>query len=140
MLGTAHILMIRHGLYASLPHRRGEGVGNVTDRKQELRRQLRVVRRNPNLIAALFLLQTGHRLDFTAVRELHRERARLHTRRLAAQAQEPHRPTSKSVIQSEAKDLRRVRLGRPVRERPKEANPAARVKGGTLLARGNTLP
>jgi hypothetical protein len=60
MLGTAHILMIRHGLYRNLPHREGGGgSGNVTDRKQELRRQLRVVRRNPHLIASLFLLHTG---------------------------------------------------------------------------------
>ena len=55
MLGTAHILMIRHGFYRSLPHRRGEG----GDPRQELRRQLRVVRRNPHLIATLFLHQAG---------------------------------------------------------------------------------
>ena len=60
MLGTVHILMIRHGFYRSLPHREGGGgTGTVTGRKQELRRQLRVVRRNPHLIAALFLHQTG---------------------------------------------------------------------------------
>src|ERR1700679_3151197 len=60
MLGTAHILMIRHGFYRSLPHRRGEGgTGTLADQKQELRRQLRVVRRNPNLIATLFLHQAG---------------------------------------------------------------------------------
>jgi hypothetical protein len=80
MLGTAHILMIRHGLYASLPHRRGEGgTGTVTDPKQELRRQLRIVRRNPNLTAALFLLQTGllqigDDPDFAALRQLHANR------------------------------------------------------------------
>jgi hypothetical protein len=83
MLGTAHILMIRHGLYRSLPHREGGGgTGNVTDRKQELRRQLRFVRRNPHLIAALFLLQAGllqigDDLDLAAARQLRREQARL---------------------------------------------------------------
>jgi hypothetical protein len=52
MLGTAHILMIWHGLYRSLPHREGGGgTGNVTDRKQELRRQFRFVRRNTELTA-----------------------------------------------------------------------------------------
>src|ERR1700744_1512711 len=83
MLGTAHILMIRHGFYRSLPHREGGGgTGNVTDRKQELRRQLRVVRRIPHLIAALFLLHTRQLKikdvpDFAALRQLHREQARL---------------------------------------------------------------
>jgi hypothetical protein len=78
MLGTAHILMIRHGFYRSLPHRRGEG----DDPRQEFRRQLRVVHRNPNLIAALFLHQTGllqitDDLDFAALRQLHRKQVRL---------------------------------------------------------------
>src|ERR1700742_4778811 len=86
MLGTAHIFMIRLVFYRSLPHREGGGGGsNVTGRKQELRRQLRVVRRNPNLIAALFLLQTsqfqaGNDLDFAALRQLHRKQARLRTK------------------------------------------------------------
>ena len=104
MLGRVHILMIRHGLYARLPHREGGGgEGNVTDRKQELRRQLRVVRRNPNLIATLFLLQTGllqihDDLDFAAALQLRREQARLRARHLAAQARKLHPPTAKSVI------------------------------------------
>ena len=123
--------MIRHGLYASLPHREGGGgAGTVASRKQELRRQLRVVRRNPNLIATLFLLQTGllqihDDLDFAAALQLHREQARLRTRHLAAQARKLHPPTSKSVIcLSKAKDLQVASVTDIAsRERPKEANP-----------------
>ena len=104
MLGTVHILMIRHGFYRSLPHREGGGGGrNVTDRKQEFRRQLRIVRRNPNLIATLFLLQAGLQqasddLDFAALRQLHRKQARLRRKHLATQARELHKPESKPVI------------------------------------------
>jgi Na+/H+ antiporter NhaB len=112
----------------------------VADPRQELRRQLRVVRRNPHLIAALFLLHsgllpTGDDLDFAAALQLHRERARLRTRHLAAQAQDLQLATVAHNSQ---------------RERPKEASPTSRAAGaiartaspasGTLLARGNALP
>jgi hypothetical protein len=116
MLGTAHILMIRHGLYRSLPHREGGGgVGNVTDRKQELRRQLRVVQRNPYLIATLFLLKTGllqtdDDLDFAAARRLHSEQARLRRKHLDAEARELHRRTSKPVILTLSKAKEKVDL------------------------------
>src|ERR1700761_6314545 len=111
MLGTAHILMIRHGFYRSLPHREGgRGRGNVTDPKQELRSQFRFVRRNPALIATLYLLHTGllqidNAEDFAALRQLHRIQARLRRKHLAALAQEMHGPASASVILSEANDL-----------------------------------
>jgi hypothetical protein len=60
MLGRVHILMIAMAYTpASRTGRGGGGRGNVTDRKQELLRQLRVVHRNPSLIATLFLLKTG---------------------------------------------------------------------------------
>jgi hypothetical protein len=194
MLGTAHILMIRHGLYASLPHRRGEGgTGTMTDPRQELRRQLRFVRRNLELIANLVRLRANLPIDSKAhTRLLHQQaklRARLLTHRQSAviRSEAPNNTSIVSealksviltethnnfVILSKAKDLqfasvahiasrerqrsepnesrhRRVRLGRPVRKRPKEASPATRPRRGirpcgkhrgTLLARGNALP
>ena len=71
MLGTPHIRMIWHGLYRSLPHRRGEGV----DPRQELRRQVRFAMRNPQLIADLFRLHYHH--DLAAAQRLYRRRTKL---------------------------------------------------------------
>ena len=94
MLGTAHTLMIRHGLYASLPHRRGRGTGNVTYPKQELRRQLRFVRRNLQLIANLVRLRANLPIDPEAHTRLLHQRAKLRARLLT------HRQNT--VIRSEA--------------------------------------
>ena len=111
MLGTVHILMIRHGFYRSLPHREGGGgTGTVTGRKEELRRQLRVVRRNPHLIAALFLHQTGLQptgddLHLAALGRLHRKQATLRRKYLAAQARELHRPVILPLSEAKGKDL-----------------------------------
>jgi hypothetical protein len=90
MLGTAHILMIRHLLYKALPHRRGEGgTGYATpaQARQEFRRQLRFVRRNPALIGLLFADQ-GFRQPQDDLALLPRAfRRRLYGRRPSAQAQ-----------------------------------------------------
>jgi hypothetical protein len=77
--------MIRHGLYRSLPHREGGGgTGNVTDRKQELRRQFRFVRRNTELIGNLVRLRAGLPIDPEAANRLQRRRARLRAAHIAA--------------------------------------------------------
>jgi hypothetical protein len=59
MLGTAHILMIHHGLYRSLPHREGGGMGGTTDPGQELRRQICNALLHSDLVGNLVRLRAG---------------------------------------------------------------------------------
>jgi hypothetical protein len=100
--------MIRLGLYRSLPHREGGGgTGNVTDAKQELRRQLRFVRRNTELIGNLVRIRAGLPIDPEAASRLRRCRIRL---RAAHTAMVTHKSSC---------------------ERPKEANPTARAEGAS---------
>jgi hypothetical protein len=104
MLGTVHILMIRHGLYRSLPRREGGGgKGNVTNPKQELRRQFRFVRRHTDLIGDLARIRAGLPIDPDTASRLRRCRLRLRAAHSAAKAQELQGITSTSVTLSNAK-------------------------------------
>jgi hypothetical protein len=157
MLGAAHTLMIRHGLYASLPHREGGGgTGNVTYPKQELRRQLRFVRRNLELIANLVRLRANLPIDPEAHTHLLHQRVKLRARLLTHRQNAVIRSEALSTVilskgpairpitrkcrserqRSEPNESRhrRVRLGRPVHERSKEANPTARAAGAIARA------
>jgi hypothetical protein len=161
MLGTVHILMIRHGLYASLPHRRGEGgTGTATGRRQELRRQLRFVRRNLELIANLVRLRANLPVDPEDNARLLHQRAKLRARLLTHRQNAVIRSEARSTVilskgpairpitrkcrserqQSEPNESRRrrVRLGRPVRERSKEANPTARAASTAIACAAST--
>src|ERR1700761_2591903 len=125
MLGTSHILMIRHGFYRSLPHREGGGGGgNVTDRKQELRRQLRFVRRNLELIANLVRLPANLPIDHAAHAHLLRQRAKLRARLLT------HRQNA--VIGSEGPAV--VPITRKCRSERQRSEPPDRAKGASARA------
>ncbi len=87
MLGSACNLMILHGFYRALPSRRGEGVpGTATldDARRQLRRELRIIRKNPGLVIDLFLLRQGWERKGSAIRRLS-PRVEQHIRQLLLQ-------------------------------------------------------
>jgi hypothetical protein len=109
----------------------------VTDRKQELCRQFRFVRRNRARIENLVRLRANLPIDPQAHTRLLHQRAKLRAKVLAHRQNEIllSEAHHNAVILSEAKDLQFAAVNHNSgRERPKEASPSARATGASARA------
>ena len=120
--------MIHHGLYASLPQRRGEGgTGIVTDRRQELR----FVRRNLELIANLVRLRANLPIDPEAHTRLLHQRAKLRARLANSPAKRCHPKRSAQHRHPVARDLQFARSPESAEVSDSGANPTNRATGAS---------